>query len=114
MFTTTSESTEVFNRSLEASLKSAGRLAIIDFAPEPGSALPPGLPTNRGGHGILPELVVQEVTRAGFSHVITLRVWPPGQSTGGLFLVLFARSSPSRCPSSAISIHVHISTDPLP
>lgn len=81
--------TEVFNRSLKASLKSGGRLAIIDFVPEPGSALPAGVPTNRGGHGILPELVVQEVTQAGFTHVRTLPVWPPEQTKGGLFLVLF-------------------------
>jgi SAM-dependent methyltransferase len=83
--------TEAFNRSLRGSLKSAGRLAIIDFAPEPGSALPAGVPTNRGGHGILPELVVQEVTQVGFTHVRTLPVWLSGQTKGGLFLVLFRK-----------------------
>lgn len=83
--------TEAFNRSLRHSLKSAGRLAIIDFVPEPGSVLPAGVPTNRGGHGILPELVVQEVTQVGFTHVRTLAVWPPGQTKGGLFLVLFRK-----------------------
>jgi ubiquinone/menaquinone biosynthesis C-methylase UbiE len=81
---------EAFNASMRASLKADGRLAIIDFAPEAGSKLPKGVPTNRGGHGIRPELVIEELTKAGFAHVRTIPVWPP-DGKGGLFLVLFRR-----------------------
>jgi SAM-dependent methyltransferase len=83
-------SVEAFNRSLRTSLKPDGRLAIIDFAPEAGSELPKGVPTNRGGHGIRPELVIEELAKAGFTHVRTIPVWPP-EGKGGLFLVLFRR-----------------------
>jgi ubiquinone/menaquinone biosynthesis C-methylase UbiE len=81
---------EAFNVSIRTSLKADGRLAIIDFAPEAGSELPEGVPTNRGGHGIRPELVIDELTKAGFAHVRTIPVWPP-YGKGGLFLVLFRR-----------------------
>ena len=84
-------SVDSFNRSLHASLKPEGRLAIIDFAPDPGSELPRGVPANRGGHGIRPELVIEEVTRMGFTHVRTIPVWPPA-TKAGLFLVLFRRN----------------------
>ena len=83
-------SVESFNRSLHASLKPEGRLAIIDFVPDPGSELPLGVPANRGGHGIRPELVIEEVSAMGFTHVRTIPVWPPG-TKAGLFLVLFRR-----------------------
>ena len=81
---------DAFNRSLQVSLKPGGRLAVIDFAPDPGSALPAGVPANRGGHGIRPELVVGEVTAAGLSHLRTISIWPPN-GKGGLFLVLFRK-----------------------
>lgn len=45
-------SLDAFTRSVMASLKPGGRLAIIDFAPSPGSKLFPGVPANRGGHGV--------------------------------------------------------------
>jgi predicted methyltransferase len=86
-------SIERFNRSVHASLKPQGRLAIIDFAPDPGSELPRGVPANRGGHGIRPELVIEEVTAMGFAHVRTIPVWPP-ETKSGLFLVLFRRNEP--------------------
>ena len=38
--------------SLLAALKPGGRLAIMDFPPDPGSSVPEGVPANRGGHGI--------------------------------------------------------------
>ena len=44
---------EAFNKSLLASLKPGGRLAIIDFVPRPNRAAR-GVPANRGGHGIPP------------------------------------------------------------
>lgn len=80
-----------FNRSLLRTLKPGGRLAIIDFAPRSGSQLPAGVRANRGGHGITPEIVVSELTAAGFTYVRTLPVWPPEAKSGGLFLVLFRK-----------------------
>lgn len=56
---------EEFDRSLLAALKSGGQLAIIDFEPAPGSALPEGVPANRGGHGIPPDVLIAEITAAG-------------------------------------------------
>jgi predicted methyltransferase len=79
-----------FNRSLFASLKPGGRLAIIDFPPMPGSKVFPGVPENRGGHGIRPNLVEEELKAAGFTHVSTTENWPRDEKTV-LFLVLFTK-----------------------
>jgi ubiquinone/menaquinone biosynthesis C-methylase UbiE len=82
---------EPFNRSLLASLRPGGRLAIIDFAPGQGSTPPTGLPADRIGHGITADIVEREMTAAGFTHVRTITDWPPGASRRDLFLVLFRR-----------------------
>jgi SAM-dependent methyltransferase len=79
-----------FNKSLMASLKPGGRLAIIDFRPDKGSKLPAGVPANREGHGILPPIVESELTGAGFTHVKTVDKWPPDDKNP-LFLVLFRK-----------------------
>jgi len=54
-----------FDQNLVRSLKSGGRLAIIDFPPRKG--LPPveGVPANRGGHGIPEKVMEDEITSAG-------------------------------------------------
>ena len=80
---------EDFDRSLAASLKPGGRLAVIDFPPMPGSKVFPGVNPNRGGHGIPPAIVVSEVSAAGFTHVKTADHWP--EEKDRLFLVLFRR-----------------------
>jgi predicted methyltransferase len=80
-----------FNRSLAASLRPGGRLAIIDFAPRPGSELPQGVPNNRGGHGVPPSVVEQELSAAGLVHVNTIARWPPKVERPEAFLVLFRR-----------------------
>jgi len=79
--------TEPFNRTLRAALKPGGRLAIIDFQPDPGSKLSAGVNPNRGGHGIPRQLVIDELTAAGFVHERTIERWPEPQ--GQSFLVLF-------------------------
>jgi ubiquinone/menaquinone biosynthesis C-methylase UbiE len=83
---------EAFNKSLLASLKPGGRLAIIDFVGRRGSAVPAGVPANRGGHGIPPQVVIEEVTAAGFKHVRTIDAWPPGDKNPVGHLTLFLKN----------------------
>jgi predicted methyltransferase len=80
-----------FNKSLRASLKPGGRLAIIDFVAEKGSELPNGVPANRGGHGIPSSVVIDELRAAGLTHVRTIDAWPPGDKRPEYFLVLFRK-----------------------
>ena len=80
-----------FDASLLASLKPGGRLAIMDFPPDPGSTVPAGVPADRGGHGIPAAMIVTEVTRAGFRHLKTVTRWPPDGDRGMLYLVLFEK-----------------------
>jgi precorrin-6B methylase 2 len=83
---------EAFDRSIVSALKHGGRLAIIDFEPEPGSKTPAGVLANRGGHGILPSLIVSELSAAGLSHAQTLKIWPPDSAgVRPYFLVLFRK-----------------------
>jgi ubiquinone/menaquinone biosynthesis C-methylase UbiE len=82
-----------FNKSVLASLKPGGRLAIIDFVPSKGSPLPKGVPSNREGHGIPIAVVIEELKAAGFTHVRTVDDWPPGNRDGASpFLTLFIRN----------------------
>jgi ubiquinone/menaquinone biosynthesis C-methylase UbiE len=77
-------------RSVAASLKPGGRLAIVDFPPRAKSEVPAGVPANRGGHGVPPEVVEREV-RAVLTHVRTVPNWSPDSQPASLFLVLFRK-----------------------
>lgn len=77
-------------RSLAASLKSGGRLAIIDFPPRPNSEVPAGVPANRGGHGVPPE-VVQSEGGVALTYVRTIPNWAPDSQPASLYLVLFRK-----------------------
>jgi ubiquinone/menaquinone biosynthesis C-methylase UbiE len=82
-----------FNKSLLASLKPGGRLAIIDFVPPKGSAVPTGVPANREGHGIPPAVLIEELKAAGFTYVRTVDDWPPGRKEAAPpFLALFIKN----------------------
>ncbi len=77
-------------KSLAASLKPGGRLAVIDFPPRPNTEVPAGVRANRGGHGVPPEVVQREVG-AVLTHVRTLSAWSPTSEPASLFLVLFRK-----------------------
>jgi ubiquinone/menaquinone biosynthesis C-methylase UbiE len=83
---------EAFNKSLRAALKPGGRLAIIDFVPQKGSKLPEGVPANREGHGVPTQVVIDEITATGLTHVRTIDRWPPADKNPAGFLVLFRKS----------------------
>jgi ubiquinone/menaquinone biosynthesis C-methylase UbiE len=66
--------------SLLRALRPGGLLAVIDFPPTlwlwPWT--PKGIPENRGGHGVASEIVVQELTGAGFELMAVSQDWPSG------------------------------------
>ena len=77
-------------RSFAASLKPGGRLAVVDFPPRPNSEVPAGVPANRGGHGVPPE-VVQRGGGAALTDVRTIPNWAPDSQPASLYLVLFRK-----------------------
>jgi ubiquinone/menaquinone biosynthesis C-methylase UbiE len=76
--------------SLFRSLKPAGLLAVIDEEPPPGSSIPKGVPKNRGGHGMPKQLLIDELTAAGFQAPTTPTYWH-----GKVYCVVF-RKPPGR------------------
>jgi precorrin-6B methylase 2 len=77
-------------KSFAAALKPGARLAVIDFPPRPNSEVPSGVPANRRGHGVPPEVVEREVG-AVLTHVRTIADWVPGGQPASLYLVLFRK-----------------------
>jgi ubiquinone/menaquinone biosynthesis C-methylase UbiE len=65
-----------FDANLVRSLKPGGLLAIIDFPPRKGLEPVEGVPSNRGGHGIPLQIVVDELTAAGLHLEKTVNDWP--------------------------------------
>lgn len=80
-----------FTNSLKAALKPGGRLAIIDFVPDPGSKLPDGVPANRLGHGVPIDVLINEIAATGLSHCRTIEKWPPADKAPMGFLALFVK-----------------------
>lgn len=76
---------------LLASLKPGGRLAVLDFALEPGSKLPAGVPASREGHGIRAPTLISELSAAGLIHANTIEKWHPDDPKSPIFLVLFRK-----------------------
>jgi predicted methyltransferase len=81
------------DRSLVAALKPGGRLGVIDFEPSAGSKVPDGVPANRGGHGIHPATVIDELSTAGMTSSGPSMPWPNEQATDDhrSFIVLFRK-----------------------
>jgi SAM-dependent methyltransferase len=75
-----------FDAGLVRSLKSGGRLAIIDFAPRAGLDPVEGVPSNRGGHGIPQKIVIEELKAAGLQVEKIVNVWPEND-----YCVLFVK-----------------------
>jgi ubiquinone/menaquinone biosynthesis C-methylase UbiE len=65
------ETPAVMNRSIAASLKPGGRVAIIDFGPPDKEAPKPADRDQDGMHGVTPASVHRELTDAGFERVTT-------------------------------------------
>jgi ubiquinone/menaquinone biosynthesis C-methylase UbiE len=65
-----------FDVDLVRSLKSGGRLAILDFPPRAGLEPVEGVPSNRGGHGIPEKIVIEELKAAGLQVEKIVEDWP--------------------------------------
>ena len=79
-------------KSIAASLKPGGRFVVIDFPPRPKTEVPAGVPANRLGHGVPPDVVHGEVS-AALTHVRTISSWAPtGSTAADLYLLLFRKS----------------------
>ena len=70
------------------SLKPGGLLAVIDREPPPGSTKVPGVPDNRGGHGMPEKILIEELASAGFQVVKSIDDWP-----SKLYCVVFRKPS---------------------
>jgi ubiquinone/menaquinone biosynthesis C-methylase UbiE len=75
--------------SLFQSLKPGGMLAVIDFPPKSGSEPLPGVPVDRGGHGMPKNILIQELTNVGFQLVAEPSNWP--SETGHNYCVIFRK-----------------------
>ena len=77
--------------SMTAALKPGGRLVVIDFPPRPNSEVPSGVPANRGGHGVPPEVVEKEAGASLDPRADHFELDAESQPAS-LFLVLFRKS----------------------
>lgn len=77
-----------FDKNLVRSLKPGARLAIIDFAPNDHSDPVPGVPKNRGGHGVPQKIMIDELTSTGLQVEKTIDKWEDRD-----YCVIFVKSA---------------------
>ena len=80
-----------FVADLFTAARPGARLAIIDFPPSGSLSLiarVDDVPENRGGHGIPPDVVIDELTTAGFTLEEQIEDWG-----GGNYCLVFRRSA---------------------
>jgi len=77
--------------SLFRSLKHGGRLALVDEEPRKGTTIPKGVPKNRRGHGIPEEVLISELTHAGFKVQSIHKNWPGGDPYHPMYCVVFLK-----------------------
>ena len=84
---------EKFPASLFRTVRTGGRLVVIDFPPTFWLALwtPKGIPESRGGHGISRELLIEEASAAGFVPLRTVETWPSSNFVTRTYGVAFER-----------------------
>jgi ubiquinone/menaquinone biosynthesis C-methylase UbiE len=75
-----------FDRNLLRSLKPGAHLAIIDFAPTNAYSPVPGVPKNRGGHGVPQKIMIDELTAAGLQQGKIIDGW-----SGQDYCVIFVK-----------------------
>ena len=81
------------NASLFRALKPAGHLAVIDFPPSKALGLiapVKGVPKSHGGHGIPQQVLIEELTAAGFQVEVIPTDW-----LGRSYCVIFRKPSAS-------------------
>ena len=66
----------LLNAGLFEALKPGGRIAVIDFTARVWLPKPGGIPEDRSGHGLQPEIVIAELTAAGFDVERRIDDWP--------------------------------------
>ncbi len=86
---------ELMNASMRQSLKPAGLLAVIDFAPDSAESTDPEGRANGNQHGVTSATVVRELSQAGFKLVAVEK----GSRPGG-FMVVVRRPTTSPKPDS--------------
>ncbi len=73
------------------SLRTGGRLAVIDEDPQEGTLIPKGVPQDRGGHGVSQIILMNELVAAGFEVETVVSDWPGRDESHQIYCVVFRK-----------------------